>query len=162
MIDVSPEHIERLIDGSWNPDTLEYYQQEDDFYSLDFSNKKDVFYAIKKWLSVEWHSDQCKIQFQEDLRYCITSKKWVIGNAFLNNLEGNTSFLENPNIKSIYWDNWDNEEKNYFYFLLMLWNEWFSEPFVPAELPMYKERIDREFVEFPHMPELWGKAKYKE
>jgi hypothetical protein len=144
---------------------LEYYQQEDEFYSLDFSNENDVFYAIKKWLSVKWPSTQAMLQYKEDLRYCITLKKWVTGNAFLNNIEGNTSFLENPNIKSTYWaswDSWDNEEKNYFNFLLMLWSEWFNDSFMPAELQIYRERVDRKFIEFPHMPELWGKAIYKE
>ncbi len=49
----------------------------------------------------------------------------------------------------------------FFNFLLILWDEWFHEPFIPANLSQYRERIDREFVEFPHMPELWGKPKYK-
>lgn len=165
MIDVSSKHIESLIEGSWHPDTLEYYEQEEEFYRLDFSNEKDVSYAIKKWLSMKWFSIQSKIQYKEDLRYCITAKKWVLGNVFMNNLNGNTSILTNPNIKSEYWndwDNWDNEEKNYFNFLLILWNEWFNEPFVSAELSNYRERTDREFVEFPHMPELWKEARYIE
>ena len=166
MIDVSVEHIERMIEGAWHPDTVEYYNFEDEFYNLDFSNEKDVRYAINKWLKVgEWRSEQEKNQYQADLKYCITKKRYPLGNVDLNNLDGDASHVHKPNIHNQYWDNWDNWDnwdKNFFNFLLFLWSEWFDEPFVPADLSQYRERIDRKFVTCPWMPELWGEPEYKE
>ncbi|WP_373359053.1 hypothetical protein ACEN3H_08690 [Acinetobacter lactucae] len=165
MIDVSPEHIERIIEGAWHPDTVEFYNFENEFYCLDFSKEEDARYAINKWLSIDkWHSIESMLQHKEDLRYCITKKKYPLGNVDLNNLDGDATHVQKPNISNEYWDSWDgwdSWDKNFFNFLLILWDEWFHEPFIPANLSQYRERIDREFVEFPHMPELWRKPKYK-
>ncbi|MCE7531223.1 hypothetical protein [Acinetobacter nosocomialis] len=165
MIDVSPEHIERIIEEAWHPDTVEFYNFENEFYRLDFSKEEDARYAINKWLSIDkWHSIESMLQHKEDLRYCITKKKYPLGNVDLNNLDGDATHVQKPNISNEYWDSWgawDSWDKNFFNFLLILWDEWFHEPFIPANLSQYRERIDREFVEFPHMPELWGKPKYK-
>lgn len=91
MIDVSPEHIRSMIEAVWNPDALEYYQQDEEFFGLDFSNQEDIRYAINKWLSMkEWRSNQIREQYKEDLRYCITKKKYPIGGYTVdpNNMDG--------------------------------------------------------------------------
>ncbi|MEB5477664.1 hypothetical protein [Acinetobacter pollinis] len=163
MIDVSPQHIENLIESCWHPDVLEYYKDENEFYSLDFSNINHIEYAINKWLGVsKWRSLEEEKQYKEDLRYCITKKKWVLGNAFLNKIDNTLPNLRKPVIDNKYWNDWDNDEKNFFLLLLMLWEKWFNEPFSPADLSQYRERIDEEFVNFPHMPEFWNEAKYKD
>ena len=52
-------------------------------------------------------------------------------------------------------------DKAFNQFLLWLWDEWFHEPFTPAELSNYRTRTDFEFVNFPHVPEMWKMPKYE-
>ena len=47
-IDVNKDIVMKMIENSWYQDTLEYYGEYDDFYSLDFTQDKDVRYAINR------------------------------------------------------------------------------------------------------------------
>jgi len=47
-------------------------------------------------------------------------------------------------------------------FLLILWDERYHEKFEPANLSEYRVRTDFEFVNFPHVPEMWKQAQYAE
>lgn len=149
MTDVSLEHISQLIDSAFDGTKLEYYGDFDEFSSLNLIKTQDAIYAIRKWLSIgAWRSEQERSQYQESLRYCLTTKKIPPYTAWLAGIDdvGDMSLWE----------------KHLFDFLYILWQEWFDEPFTPANLTNYRERIDLEFVNHPWMPEAWKEPKYHE
>lgn len=145
----------RIIENSWHQDTLEYYGEYDDFYSLDFTREKDIRYAINRWLSIRWEDTLYKNLIKENLRYMIMTYDFGSGYVWLPNIDND---LETPNIARENHAEWERLYKN---FLLILWDEWFHEPFVEADLSNYRIRVDDEFVRFPHMPELWKNPIYK-
>lgn len=147
MFDVNPEIIERALEGVWHSETLEHYQEEDVYYSLDLSSEKDARYAINRWLLVGWRNNEKPI-YKEGLRYAITKDGYLNADVWLPGIDDIGEDFEQ--FKNLY--------KN---FLLILWDEWFHEPFVEADLSNYKVRVDNEFIRFPHMPELWKELIYK-
>ena len=56
MIEINPNIIAIALRNQWHSETLEHYQ-EDEYYSLDFTNETDIRYAINKWLSIGWHNE---------------------------------------------------------------------------------------------------------
>lgn len=153
MFDVNPEIIERSLESAWHSETLEYYQEDKEYYALDFSKEEDVRFAIQKWLknegedSCSWRNNEKPI-YKEILRYAITKDGCLNADVWLPGIDGIGGDFEQ--FKSSY--------KN---FLLILWDEWFHELFIEADLSNYKVRIDNEFVRFPHMPELWKEPIYE-
>lgn len=151
MIDVNPYIIARVFESAWLSDTLEHYGEDEEYYALDLSKEKDARFAICKWLARGWRNQEKSI-YKESLRYLITLKgkdlngKYLDGNFHLSGID------DKPNIAEF--DGALNQ------FLLWLWDEWFHESFVPANLSQYRVRKDFEFVSFPHMPELWKTPKY--
>jgi len=73
MIDVSLKHISKAIDGAFDSTKLEYHGDFDEFSSLNLMETQDAIYAIRKWLKGQWRSEQAKNQYQESLRYCLTT-----------------------------------------------------------------------------------------
>lgn len=147
MIDVSLQHISKAIDGAFDSTKLEYYDDFDEFSSLNLIETQDAIYAIRKWLKGQWRSEQQRKQYQESLRYCLTTKKIPPYTAWLAGID---------DVDINLW------EKYLFDFLHILWQEWFDEPFTPADLTNYKERIDFEFVNHPWMPEVWKEPIYNQ
>lgn len=155
MTDVNPYIVGRLLHSSWGSSALEHYQEEDDYYSLDLSNEKDARYAINRWLSGSWRNKTEESVYKESLRYAITKKIGLEGGPWLPNID---NAPEKPNVPR---ENLDEWWELYHQFLLILWDEWFHEPFVEADLSNYRVRVDNEFVWFPHMPELWKEPIYE-
>lgn len=159
MFDVNPEIIERTLESAWHSETLEHYQEDEEYYSLDFSKEEDVRFAIRKWLKVEdkdsinWRNNE-KLIYKESLRYVITKYGYLNADVWLPSID----YIP---IEGIHTEIHAQEfERLYRNFLLILWDEWFNEPFIEANLSHYRVRIDREFILFPHMPELWNKPIY--
>ena len=158
MIEVNPNIIAIALRNQWHSDTLEHYQEEDEYYSLDFTNEKDVRYAIKKWLTggLGWRNNLEESIYKESLRYVITKDGYLDADIWLPNID---NAPETPNTPREDLNQWKVLYKK---FLLILWDEWFHEPFVPANLRNYRVRTDFEFVNFPHVPEMWKQAQYAE
>ena len=154
MFDVNPEIIERALEGAWHSETLEHYQEEDEYYSLDLSSEKDARYAINRWLLVGWRNNEKPI-YKESLRYAITKDGYLNADVWLPG-------IDYVPVEGVHNETHSQEfDRLYKNFLLILWDEWFNEPFVEADLSNYRVRIDDEFVRFPHMPELWKEPIYK-
>ena len=94
--------------------------------------------------------------YKESLRYAITKDGCLHANIFLPNIDNE---FETPDEYKKDLNQWKALYKK---FLLILWDEWFHEPFIPANLADYRVRTDAEFINFPHMPEMWKEAKYAE
>lgn len=157
MFDVNPKIISQTLESCWRQDTLEHYQEDEEYFALDFSKEKDARYAIRKWLKQsDWSDIPRKNLYRETLRYIITSGKGLEADIWLPGIDDENEY---PSTDQEDFNSW---KKNYKNFLLILWDEWFHERFVPADLSQYRERIDDEFVQFPHMPELWKKPIYKD
>nr|WP_309597028.1 hypothetical protein [Moraxella osloensis] len=155
MIEINPNIIAIALRNQWHSETLEHYQ-EDEYYSLDFTNETDIRYAINKWLSIGWHNEIEKNIYKESLRYAITKDGYLDADVWLPNID---NAPETPNTPREDLNQWKVLYKK---FLLILWDEWFHEPFVPANLRNYRVRTDFEFVNFPHVPEMWKQAQYAE
>lgn len=151
MIDYSPKHIAALF-LSLKDDTLEFFlspEEYDSYYALDMRNKKDALMVIHKWLMPVdelWKTTQVLSLLKESLRHILTKKMILPVDVWL------------PGIDDVD-DLYDYHE--YESFLLLLWEELFHEPFFPADVRLYRERIDRNFVCFPHMPEMWETPEFK-
>lgn len=155
MIDVNKRIVMCMLEGVWEQNTLEHYGEYDDFYSLDFMQEKDMRYAINRWLSIEWENALHKNLIKENLRYMIMTDNFGSGYVWLPNIDNAPA---TPNTSRGNYEEWKRLYKN---FLLILWDEWFHEPFVEADLSNYRVRVDNEFVWFPHMPELWKEPIYE-
>ena len=46
MFDVNPKIISQTLESCWRQDTLEHYQEDEEYFALDFSKEKDARYAI--------------------------------------------------------------------------------------------------------------------
>ncbi len=190
MIDVSPDHIGDLLDSRFLQDVIEHYCEEEEFESLDFSCESDARYAIRRWIGNEpkflpeeskysfninlnsnmWSSKQHKKLFKESLRYVLT-KKLIVSGAQLPGIDFNikgapkefNAWTESHDKNWIWTErHCKNAENAHHRFLMLLWDEWFDEPFTPADLDLYRERVDRNFISFPFNPDCWGDAEYKE
>jgi len=158
MIDVNPEIVAKSLRSAWHSETLEHYQEEDEYYSLDFTNEKDVRYAIKKWLTggPGWRNKSEESVYKESLRYAITKNGYLDADVWLPNID---NAPETPNTPREDLNEWKALYKR---FLLILWDERYHEKFEPANLSEYRVRTDFEFVNFPHVPEMWKQAQYAE
>jgi hypothetical protein len=149
MIDINLRHVD-IAFGNFHPDTAEHFGYYEEMKLLDLSNETQARQAIKKWVLVkpmtDWDESE-KFQLKEALRYCISAgvaqgSYWRPGIDDIKNFRSAIAFLT-------LFDYW-------------VWSELFSEPFVPADLSQYRQRVDSNFVQFPHKPELWGRAEYKD
>ena len=152
MIDVNPEIISRAFEIQWLSDTLEHYGEDEEYYALDLSKEKDARFAIRKWLARGWRNQERSI-YKESLRYLITLKGKDLSGKYLDGNYNLSGIDDKPTIEEF--------DKAFNQFLLWLWDEWFHEPFTPAELSNYRTRTDFEFVNFPHVPEMCKMPKYE-
>lgn len=73
MFDVNPKIISQTLESCWRQDTLEHYQEDEEYFALDFSKEKDARHAIRKWLKQsDWSDTPRKNLYRETLRYIIT------------------------------------------------------------------------------------------
>lgn len=158
MIDISIAHADRIM-ISFHPDFAEHYGYEEELNSLDLRNEAHALYAINKWIKPNFKqikSSDYIFQVKEAMRFCITSNKpfyshWIPG---IDNilLKGSQMTLSD----------WEEHDRNRQNFQLLIWKELFpDDPFHEADLTQYRQRVDRNFVDFPHMPEKWGEPEYK-
>lgn len=155
MIDISMAHAD--LTYAFHSDTVEHYGYADEYYSLDLTDENQALYAIRKWVVTDHMRDyylKAEYQIKEAMRYCITEGRYM-GDYWLSGIDG------------LRVD--DNDEKrmerwilNMRTFFLLLWKELFpNDPFHEADITQYRQRVDRNFVDFPHMPEKWGEPEYK-
>lgn len=155
MIDISLAHANLM--HAFHSDAVEHYGYADEYYSLDLTDENQALYAIRKWVVTDHMRDyylKAEYQIKEAMRYCITT-----------GLCGGNYWL--PGIDYLIGDD-DDEERmerwilNMRAFFLLLWKELFpNDPFHEADLTQYRQRVDWNFVHFPHVPEKWGEPEYK-
>lgn len=156
MIDINLAHAARMTAGL-HEDWLEYKGWDKEVYSLDFSNRDQALYAINKWLLSEGHQNNkvhelYEYQIKEACRYCLT-KVLAWGSVYLPGIDTDI------NSKEFSIELWKLEMQKFY---LLLWGELFpDDPYKPADLSQYRQRVDFNFVHFPHMPETWGEPEYK-
>ncbi|TXH89791.1 MAG: hypothetical protein E6Q78_06195 [Rhodoferax sp.] len=156
MIDISLNHAAQVV-SQIGEDIAEHYQYLEELNALDFTKEDQALYAIRKWLltPLNPHFKETEIgryQKKEACRYCLTMGK-PFGNVWLPGIDGDSSF------KQYSMEHWKKEMVR---FQLLLWTELFpDDPYRPANLSQYRQRVDWNFVHFPHMPEMWGGAEYK-
>ena len=154
MIDISLQHAERCLWG-FHEDWLEYKGWDKEFYALDLTDEKQALYAIRTWLTATPTPNYPAIghyQEKEACRYCLTKERgW--GSVWLPGIDGDANY------KQYSMEHWKREMQKFY---LLLWSELFpDDPYKPADLSQYRQRVDQGFVNFPHMPELWGEPVYK-
>ncbi len=158
MIDISLMHAEQCV-GGFKEDWLEYKGWDKEFYALDLADQRQALYAIRKWLSPgkdARYPESGWYRVKEACRYCLT-KDIPFGDVWL------------PGISDLYTGNGGGGtsdvakgEQLSRAFHLLLWAEMFpDDPYRPADLGQYRQRVDENFVRFPHMPELWGEPEYR-
>jgi hypothetical protein len=156
MIDISLRHADMVM-TPFMEEVAEHYQYEADLNSLDLTRKDQAIYAIKKWLVEELDPHFTvnifgRFQVKEACRYCLT-KELGWANVWLPGIDGDENFKQHS------MEHWKREMQKFY---LLLWSELFPEdPYQPADLSQYRQRVDDNFVKFPHMPELWGEPIYK-
>lgn len=156
MIDINLDHAARCVAG-FEEDWLEYKGWDQEFYALDLTDDQQALYAIRNWLlpSRNPHfkeTETGRIQKKEACRYCLTKERaWA--NVWLPGIDGDAHFSP----KSM--EHWKREMQRFY---LLLWSELFpDDPYKPADLSQYRQRVDQNFVNFPHMPETWAQPEYK-
>lgn len=156
MIDISLNHA-AMIMTPLEEEFAEHYKYDAELYSLDFTIKKQALYAIRKWLlpSRNPHFKETETgqnQKKEACRYCLT-KELGWANVWLPGIDGDANF------KQYSMEHWKREMQKFY---LLLWSDLFpDDPYQPADLSQYRQRVDQNFVNFPHMPETWGTPEYK-
>jgi len=122
---------------------------------LDLTDKNQALYAIRKWLTADTNADYPAVgcyQLKEACRYCLT-KEIAWASVWLPGIDGDASFKPHD------MGHWKREMQKFY---LLLWSELFpADPFKPADVSQYRQRVDENFANFPHMPELWGEPEYK-
>ena len=154
MIDICLNHAAWPMRG-FQEDWLEYKGWDKEFYALDLTQKEQAIYAIQKWLTNEKDESWPEVgtfQIKEACRYCLTKERaWA--NIWLPGIDGDASSKPHS------MEHWKREMQR---FNLLLWSELFpDDPYKPADLGQYRQRVDQNFVNFPHMPETWGAPEYK-
>ena len=154
MIDICLNHAAWPMRG-FQEDWLEYKGWDKEFYALDLTQKEQAIYAIQKWLTNEKDESWPEVgtfQIKEACRYCLTKERaWA--NVWLPGIDGDASSKPHS------MEHWKREMQR---FNLLLWSELFpDDPYKPADLGQYRQRVDQNFVNFPHMPETWGTPEYK-
>lgn len=149
MIEYSPFHIVSLLDGLTN-DYLErcitkkYY---DFYYASNFQDQEQILFWLNKLVQKPEPNSRKYQLVQESLRQIISSKSVILEDIVL------------PGIEQI--ENIDEWFVAYQAFLFALWGYLFDEPYEPADLSKYIERVDMEFINMPNNPEQWKEAVYK-
>lgn len=146
----SPYHISSLL-FDLTDDALEHYLSEkeyEDYYNADFKDEEQ----LSKWLHkllyrIDKDTNQGYELYKTSLRKIINSKETIPIDIYL------------PGIEDI--EKMDDWRIAYNKFLLNLWSYLFDEDYVAIDGLKYIERVDEDFVNFPHMPERWGTPKYK-
>jgi hypothetical protein len=171
MIDINLNHAELLM-FPLQEDTAEHYDYLDELNALDFKIEEDALYAIRKWLipNPEW-SAVGMYQLKEVCRYCLI-KGYPFGSVWLPGISGiGTGFGQPNDVGDM--EKWEILSTK---FHLLLWYELFKEPFVPADLSQYRQRVDDRnfgggddiprvlggFKYHPDSPELWGEPMYED
>ena len=152
MIDINLDHA-ALIMWPLHGDTAEHFGYQEELDALDFKVPEQAVHAIRKWLlppALSW-SSVGRIQRKEACRYCLT-KGLSFGADWLPGIDGDANYNRHS------FDLWARESPK-FHFLL--WHELFDETFVPAELSLYRQRVDIEFRNKPDVPDIWGAPEYK-
>ena len=153
MIEYTSYHI-ALLFGDFHDDALEHYlssEEYNEYYDSDFRNTDTALYWLEKLVgSIETYNAEYRGYnlYKESLRQIITSNGVILIDACFPGIE--------------YIEDMDEWRKTYQQFLFVLWDYLFDEEYQPADLSQYRQRIDYEFVHFPHRPELWKEAKYKD
>lgn len=159
MIDISLDHATWPMRG-FQEDWLEYKGWDKEFYALDLTKNEQAIYAIQKWLTNEKDENWPEVgtfQIKEACRYCLTAGL-PFGNVWLPGISGIGTGFGQPNGVGdmARWLKLSTQ------FHLLLWSELFpDDPYQPADLSQYRQRVDQNFVNFPHMPETWGLPEYK-
>lgn len=156
MIDISLNHASMIM-TPFEEEFAEHYRYNEELYALNFTDKEQALYAIKKWLlhnrNPHFKETESGLrQKKEACRYCLTKERaWA--NVWLPGIDGDAKF------KPYSMEHWKREMLK-FYFLL--WSELFpDDPYKPADIDQYRQRVDLNFVSFPNMPETWGQPEYK-
>ncbi len=146
VLEYSPYHVANLL-FALTDDSLEHHLKEEyeDYYDADFKDQEQLL----KWLNrllykIDKETNQGYELYKTSLRKIIYSNETVPIDIYL------------PGIEEV--DDW---HVAYNKFLLNLWSYLFDEDYVALDGLTYIERIDEEFVNFPHMPELWKTPRYK-
>lgn len=146
-----------MIMTPFEEEFAEHYQYDSELYALDFTVEDQALYAIRKWLlrSLNPHFKETETgrrQKKEACRYCLTKERaWA--NVWLPGIDGDASSKPHS------MEHWKREMQRFY---LLLWSELFpDDPYKPADVGQYRQRVDQNFVNFPHMPETWGAPEYK-
>lgn len=146
VLEYSPYHVSNLLFALTDA-SLEHHLKEEyeDYYGADFKDEEQLL----KWLNrllykIDKETNQGYKLYKTSLRKIIHSNETVPIDIYL------------PGIEEV--DDW---YVAYNKFLLNLWSYLFDEDYVAIDGLTYIERIDEEFVNFPHMPELWKTPRYK-
>jgi hypothetical protein len=154
MIDINLNHAAQCVNG-FEEDWLQYKGWHTEFYALDLTDREQALYAIRKWLIANTNAvypEAGRYQWKEACRYCLT-KELGWANVWLPGIDGDASFKPHD------MEHWKREMQKFY---LLLWSELFpDDPFRPADLSQYRQRVDVNFANFPHMPELWGEPEYR-
>lgn len=155
MIDINLHHAQ-LVMWPINEEVAEHYSYLEELNSLDFKDQGQALYAIREWLLPNrgW-SEMGAFLRKEACRYCLT-KGIDFGNVWLPGIADSVASLDNLQSMQIY-----ARESTRFH--LLLWNELFpNDPYVPADLRQYRQRVDHKFVACPDAPQDWGAPLYEE
>jgi hypothetical protein len=153
MIDINLYHGELMM-SPFKEEVAEHYQYLDELMKLDLKIEEQAVYAIHKWLVLDldigWSTTGI-YQLKEVCRYLVTRKR-DFGSVWLPGIAGTDHSEEAMKIYGI--------ESQKFH--LLVWRELFQEPFMPADLSQYRQRVDHYFMACPGAPELWGAPEYKD
>lgn len=146
VLEYSPYHVANLL-FALTDDSLENHLKDEyeDYYDADFKDEEQLSKWLHKLLyKIDKERNQGYELYKTSLRKIIHSNETVPIDIYL------------PGIEEV--DDW---HVTYNKFLLNLWSYLFDEDYVAIDGLTYIERIDEEFVNFPHMPELWKTPRYK-
>jgi hypothetical protein len=156
MIDINLHHA-AMVMSPFEEEFAEHYGYEAELNALNLTEENDALFAIRKWLLHDRnpHFKETQVgryQRKEACRYCLTRQLgWA--NVWLPGIDGDENFKQHS------MEHWKREMQKFY---LLLWSELFpDDPYQPADLSQYRQRVDDNFVNFPHMPELWGEPIYK-
>jgi hypothetical protein len=159
MIDINLHHADLVL---WpiDQEVAEHHRYLEELNGLDFTKKEHALYAIRKWLipdSVTSWSTTGLYQRKEAIRYCF-SKGLIYGKVWLPVISDiATGHGQTGGVGDM-----EKGWRLFTEFHFFLWSELFKEPFVPADLGQYRQRVDHYFMACPDAPELWGTPEYKD
>src|SRR4051812_21940373 len=135
MIDINLNHAAQCVAG-FEEDWLQYKGWYTEFCALDLTDKEQALYAIRRWLTANTNADYVEVgryQLKEACRYCLT-KELGWGSVWLPGIDGDANFKPHD------MEHWKREMQKFY---LLLWSELFpDDPFRPADLSQYRQRVD--------------------